>query len=124
MRNDPHLARRPANHRPLSPLDFLDRAVRVHPDRLADAWHDHRFGYAEFGQIVARMAAYLRTQGVGPGDVVSVMLPNRPEMLAAHCAVPLIGAVLNAINTRLDVQAVSYILHHAESRFLMACTAN
>ena len=121
MRNDPHLARRAANHRPLSPLDFLDRAVRVHPDRLAVVWHDHRFSYAEFGLIVARMVDDLRARGVGPGDVVSVMLPNRPEMLAAHYAVPLIGAVLNAINTRLDVEAISYILRHAESRLMMAC---
>lgn len=123
MRNDPHLARRAANHRPLSPLDFLDRAVRVHPDRLAVVWHDQRLSYGAFGQMVARMAGYLQAQGIGPGDVVSVILPNRPEMLAAHYAVPMIGAVLNAINTRLDGVAVSTILCHAESRLLMACPA-
>ena len=123
MRNDAHLARRAANHRPLSPLDFLDRAVAVHPDRLAVVWRDQRFSYAEFGRIVARMAEDLRARGIGPGDVVSVMLANRPEMLAAHYAVPLIGAVLNAINTRLDVAAVAYILNHAESRLIIACPA-
>jgi hypothetical protein len=123
MCRDPHLAPRAANHRTLSPLDFLDRAVGVHPIRLAVVWRDQRFSYAGFGAIVARMADYLRARGIGVGDVVSVMLPNRPEMLAAHYAVPMVGAVLNAINTRLDVEAVSYILTHAESRLLIACGA-
>ena len=123
MRRDPHLAPRAANHRPLSPLDFLDRAVGVHPNRLAVIWQDQRFTYAEFGAMVARMAGWLRGRGVGAGDVVSVMLPNRPEMLAVHYAVPLVGAVLNAINTRLDAETVRYILSHAESRLVLACRA-
>ena len=76
MLNDAHLAPRTANHRPLSPLDFLDRAPTVHPHRLAVIWRDTRFTYAGFGDIVARLAGFLRDHGVRPGDVVSVMLPN------------------------------------------------
>ena len=68
------------------------------------------------GGIVARLAAWLRARGVGAGDVVSVMLTNRPEMLAAHFAVPALGAVLNTVNTRLSSEEVAYILDHAGSR--------
>ncbi len=119
MQNDLHLARRAANHQPLTPLDFLDRALSAYPDRLAVVWRDRRWSYAAFGDIVARMAAFLQAQGVGTGDVVSVMLPNRPEMLAAHYAVPLLGAVLNSINTRLDAATVGYILDHSDSRLIL-----
>ncbi|MDB5659696.1 MAG: acyl-CoA synthase [Cypionkella sp.] len=119
MQNDLHLARRAANHQPLTPLDFLDRALTAFPDRLAVVWRDRRWSYAQFGDIVARMAAFLQAQGVRAGDVVSVMLPNRPEMLAAHYAVPLLGAVLNSINTRLDAATVGYILAHSESRLIL-----
>ncbi|WP_212524719.1 AMP-binding protein [Actibacterium sp. MT2.3-13A] len=120
MRNEPHLAPRAANHRPLSPLDFLDRALAVHPGRRAVIWRGQSWSYEGFGAIVARMAAWLAERGVGAGDVVSVMVPNRPEMLAAHYAVPLLGAVLNTINTRLDAEVVAYILGHSESRLLLA----
>ena len=101
MFNDQHLATRSANFRPLTPLDLLERTVEVHGARPAVAWHDRTWDYTQFRQIVARMAHWLKAQGVGPGDVVSVMLTNRPEMLAAHFAVPALGAVLNALNTRL-----------------------
>ena len=119
----PHLASRAANHPPLSPLDFLDRAVAQHPDRAAVVWRDRRLSYAELGAMVARLAGFLTAQGVRAGDVVSVMLPNRPEMLAAHYAVPLLGAVLNAVNTRLDADTVGYILTHCCSRLMLACPA-
>lgn len=120
MRNDPHLAPRAANRQPLTPLDFLDRTVGAHPDRKAVVWRDGMWTYAQFNRIVLRMAAFLIDQGVVPGDVVSIMCPNRPEMLAAHYAVPMVGAVLNAINTRLDQASVSYILGHSESRLILA----
>ncbi|KFE36206.1 AMP-binding protein [Thioclava atlantica] len=120
LNDQPHLAPRAANHRPLSPLDFLDRALNVFPSRRAVIWRGRAWSYAEFGEIVARLAAYLRAEGIGPGDVVSIIAPNRPEMLAAHYAVPLVGGVLNAINTRLDAEVVSYILTHAGSRLLLA----
>jgi fatty-acyl-CoA synthase len=120
LRDQPHLAPRPANHRPLSPLDFLDRALTVFPGRTAVIWRDRRWSYAEFGAIVARLAACLSARGIGAGDVVSIMAPNRPEMLAAHYAVPMLGAVLNSVNTRLDAEVVGYILNHSESRLLLA----
>ncbi|WP_372892387.1 AMP-binding protein [Rhodosalinus sp.] len=123
MFSDAHLAPRAANFEPLTPLAFLSRALEVHGDRPAVAWRDMRWTYAEFGAIVARMAAHLRARGVGPGSVVSVMLPNRPEALAAQFAVPALGAVLNAVNIRLSGDEVAYILDHSGSRLLL-CDAD
>ncbi|KAF0677195.1 AMP-binding protein [Profundibacterium mesophilum] len=119
MFDDPHLAPRAANFRPLTPIDFLTRSLEQHPDRPAVAWREHRWSYAEFGAIVARMAGWLRDQGIGPGDVVSVMLSNRPEMLAAHFAAPAIGAVLNTLNTRLAPDDLHYIVTHAGARIVL-----
>jgi fatty-acyl-CoA synthase len=116
----PHLGPRPANEAVLTPLSFLQRALELHGHRPAVAWGEARWSYAEFGALVARMAHWLAAQGVGRGDVVSVMLGNRPEMLAAHYAVPALGAVLNAVNTRLEAGEVAYILAHAGAR-LMLC---
>ena len=115
----PHLAPRAANEAALTPLSFLDRAIEVHGDRPGVAWGRHGWSYAEFGAIVARLAGMLADLGVGRGDVVSVMLGNRPEMLAAHYAVPALGAVLNTINTRLAPGEVAYILQHAGARLLL-----
>jgi fatty-acyl-CoA synthase len=119
MRQEKHLAPREANFRPLTPLDFLERSVSVYPDRPAVIWHDRRYSYREFGELVGRFAAMLRRKGISGGDTVSIMAPNRPEMLAAHYAVPMVGAVLNTINTRLDADTVNYILKHSESRILI-----
>jgi fatty-acyl-CoA synthase len=124
MRLEPHLERRAANHRPLTPLDFLERAVTGFPDRPCIVWRDRALNYRQFGDLVAVMAAFLRSKGVAAGDVVSLMCGNRPEMLAAHYAVPMIGAVLNSINTRLDVATVAYILDHCESRLVIADSAS
>jgi fatty-acyl-CoA synthase len=120
MRFESHLAARVANHRPLTPLDFLDRALLAFPERPAIAWRDGLWSYRAFSAIVARFTAFLRREGVEPGDVVSLMAQNRPEMLAAHYAVPLVGAVLNTINTRLDAATIGYILEHSESRMMIA----
>jgi fatty-acyl-CoA synthase len=118
MRQEKHLVPREANFRPLTPLDFLERSVSVYPDRPAVIWHDRRYTYREFGELVGRFSAMLRRKGIAAGDTVSIMAPNRPEMLAAHYAVPMVGAVLNTINTRLDADTVGYILKHSESRIL------
>jgi len=123
MFTDPHLAPRAANMQPLTPLDLLARTLEVHGNRTGVAWRDDVWTYAEFGQIVARMTTWLRAQGVGGGDVVSVILTNRPEMLAAHFAVPALGAVLNTINTRLDPAEILYILDHSGAKLLLAETA-
>lgn len=119
MRFESHLAAREANRRPLTPLDFLDRALLAYPDRPAVAWRERVWSYSAFSAIVARLASFLRREGVKAGDVVSVMTQNRPEMLAAHYGVPLVGAVLNTINTRLDAATVRYILEHSESRMII-----
>ena len=117
--NDPHLAPRAANFQPLSPLELLVRTLAVHGERVGVTWNGDQWSYRSFGKIVARMANWLRAQGIGRGDVVSVMLGNRPEMLAAHFAVPALGAVLNSINTRLTPKEASYILDHSGSRLLI-----
>lgn len=109
-----------ANHRPLTPVDFLDRAVEAFPDRPAVIWQCRSWSYAEFAGIVAAMADLLRANGVGPGDVVAIMSGNRPEMLAAHYAIPAVGAVLNALNTRLDEGVVDYILSHSGAKLVLA----
>ncbi|GAW34801.1 long-chain-fatty-acid--CoA ligase [Roseovarius sp. A-2] len=119
MFTDPHLTARAANSCPLTPVDLLARTLDVHGARPGVAWRDRVWSYAEFGAMVARMAAWLRDQGVGVGDVVSVCLTNRPEMLAAHFAVPSLGAVLNTVNTRLDPSEVAYILNHSGAQILL-----
>lgn len=116
---EPHLAPRPANHRPLTPLDLLDRTVEAFPERPAVSWRERTWTYQQFAALVARFAAFLRDRGVKQGDVVSVIANNRPEMLAAHFAVPAVGAVLNTINTRLDAESVAYILDHTQSAMLI-----
>ncbi|MXQ14300.1 AMP-binding protein [Microvirga makkahensis] len=119
MRQEEHLAPREANFRPLTPLDFLERTVSVYPDRTAVIWHDRRYSYREFGNLVGRFAAMLRRKGIEAGDAVAIMAPNRPEMLAAHYAVPMLGAVLSTINTRLDAETVGYILGRSESKVFL-----
>jgi fatty-acyl-CoA synthase len=109
-----------ANHRPLTPLDFLDRAVEAFPDGPAVIWQGRTWSYAEFAGIVAAMAELLRENGVGPGDTVAIMSGNRPEMLAAHYAIPAVGAALNALNTRLDPSVVEYILSHSGAKLVLA----
>lgn len=119
MFEQPYLAPCATNYEALSPLNFLRRAEQAYADQTAVIWRDRDLSYAEFGALVRRMAHWLRARGVGQGDVVSLILPNRPELLAAHYAVPGIGAVLNTVNTRLEAEEISYILDHAQSRLLI-----
>jgi len=105
-----------ANYTPLSPIAFLPRAAEIHPDRIAVIQGSRRFTYAEFAQRAKRLASALAKRGVKRGDVVAAMLPNIPAMLEAHYGVPMLGAVLNAINTRLDAETVAYILEHGEAK--------
>ena len=118
--DQPHLAPRRANHRPLSPIEHLGRMLETRADAPAVVWRDQRWSYRGFGAMVARLAAHLRAAGIGRGDVVSVLLNNRPEMLAAHYAVPMLGAILNSLNTRLDPAVIAHILGHSGSRILLA----
>jgi len=119
METDPHILPRSANFRPLTPLDFLDRALGAFPEKAAVFCRGLRLSYGQLSGIVHAFSEYLSEKGMGPGDVVSLMCPNRPEMLAAHYAVPMVGALLNSVNTRLDVETVAYILQHSKSRMII-----
>ena len=119
VRAEPLLQRREANFQPLSPVRFLARENEAHPERCAIVWRDLRFNYAQFNTMAVRLAERIAQAGIGAGDVVSIIARNRPEMLAAHFAVPSLGAVLNTLNTRLDAAALSYILVHSQSRLLI-----
>lgn len=120
MQWDAHLEPSPANQVPLTPVEFLVRAVEVYGDRPAVAWGEYSWSYRAFARMVARFARFLRDEGIGQGDTVSIMAVNRPEMLAAHYAVPMVGAVLNTINTRLDAKTVRYIVNHSNSKLVIA----
>ena len=108
-----------ANCTPLSPLSFLPRAAEIHPDRIAVIHGAQRITYARFYERARRLASALAKRGVKKGDVVSAMLPNVPAMLDAHYGVPMLGAVLNTINTRLDTDTVAYILEHGEAKVFL-----
>src|SRR5262245_16117539 len=116
---DQNLDKNPANYQPLTPLQFLQRAALVYPQHTAIIHGQQRYTYAEFYARCRRLASALKSRGLGPGDTVSVMLANTPPMLEAHYAVPMIGAVLHTINTRLDPPIVAFQLDHAESKFLL-----
>jgi fatty-acyl-CoA synthase len=105
-----------ANHTALSPIVFLARAAEIYPQRIAVVHGAQRISYAMFYERARRLASALAKRGVKRGDVVAAMLPNVPAMLDAHYGVPMLGAVLNAINTRLDADTVAYILEHGEAK--------
>ena len=113
---DRDLDRNPANHQPLSPLPFLERAASVFPERIAIIHGDLRRSYAEFYARSRRLASALIRAGIGKNDTVAVMLPNTPAMLECHYGVPMAGAVLNALNTRLDARIIAFSLDHGEAR--------
>jgi 3-(methylthio)propionyl---CoA ligase len=108
-----------ANFTPLTPVGFLPRAAAIHPDRVAVIHGDRHITYREFQARARRLAGALARRGIGPGDTVSAMLPNVPAMLDAHFGVPMLGAVLNTINTRLDARTIAYILEHGEAKVLI-----
>ena len=112
-----------ANHQPLSPLPFLERAASVFPDRIAVVHGNTKLTYAQFYRRCRQFASVLAARGIGRGDTVSVMLANTPPMLEAHYAVPMCGAVLHAINTRLDASVIAFQLEHGESKVLITDTA-
>src|SRR6478735_634703 len=113
------LDRTPANHVPLTPLNFLDRAALAHPDRTAIIHGEHRQSWRQTRERAYRLASALVARGIGRGDTVSIVAPNTPAMLEAHFGVPLAGAVLNAINCRLDAAGIAFILRHGECKLLL-----
>jgi fatty-acyl-CoA synthase len=111
-----HLEKRPANYQPLSPLPFLERTATVFPSHTAVIHGSRRLSYAELYARSRRLASALAKRGIGPGDTVSVLLANTPPMLEAHYGVPMTGAVLHSMNTRLDAAVIAFQLDHAEAK--------
>ncbi|WP_435661589.1 acyl-CoA synthetase [Leisingera caerulea] len=113
------LDRTPANYQPLTPLTFLERAASVFPERTAIVHGSLRRSYAEFYARSRRLASALAKNGIGRGDTVSALLPNTPAMLECHYGVPMCGAVLHSINTRLDAAVIAFQLDHAMSKLVI-----
>ena len=107
----------------LSPLSFLERSARVWPDKTAVVYGARRLTYRELAAEAQRVARALRASGAGPGDRVAYLMPNLPEMLIAHYAVPLAGAVLVAVNTRLTAEEMAYILSHSGAKIVVVDAA-
>jgi fatty-acyl-CoA synthase len=122
MRANPYnidLEQNPANHVPLSPLSFIERAALVYPGRNAIVYGARRQTWAHTYERCRRLASALQRRGIGEGDTVAVMLPNVPAMFESHFGVPMTGAVLNTLNTRLDAQAIAFMLEHGDAKVLL-----
>jgi fatty-acyl-CoA synthase len=120
--DDPYerdLDRTPANHAPLTPLSFLPRAAAVHPDRIAIIHGAVRRTWAETDARCRRLASALVARGLGVGSTVALMAPNVPAAYEAHFGVAMAGAVLNALNIRLDAEAIAFMLEHGEAEVLL-----
>ncbi|WP_018429994.1 acyl-CoA synthetase [Hoeflea sp. 108] len=114
-----HLDKTPANHQPLTPLTFLERAARTFPGHVAVIHGSQRLTYRDFWRRSLKLASALASKGIGKGDTVTVMLSNTPPMLEAHFGVPMTKAVLHSLNTRLDAAIIAFQLDHAETRLLI-----
>ena len=113
------LERNAANFAPLTPLDFLARSAAVFPERLAVVHGARRYSWAQVYERCRRLASALRAHGIGKNDTVAVMAPNVPEAFEAHFGVAMAGAVLNALNIRLDAPSIAFMLQHGEAKALI-----
>ncbi|HUL93687.1 MAG TPA: acyl-CoA synthetase [Burkholderiales bacterium] len=113
------LGKNPANYAPLTPLGFIERAAYVYPERLAVAHGARRFTWAQTYARCRRLASALAQRGIEVGDTVAAMLANTPEMYECHFGVPMAGAVLNTLNTRLDAEAIAFMLGHGGAKILI-----
>ena len=111
-----------ANYLPLTPIGFLLRSAAVYPNRLAVVHGERRYSWREALERCRRLASALSARGIGRGDTVAVMAPNIPEAFEAHFGVPMAGAVLNALNIRLDPGTIAFILEHGEANVLITDT--
>jgi fatty-acyl-CoA synthase len=116
---DQDLPRNEANFAPISPLAFLERTAAVYPERLAVVHGTLRRSWGEVYARCRQLASALQKVGVGKGDTVAVMLPNTPPMVEAHFGIPMAGAVLNALNTRLDAETIAFMLDHGEAKVVI-----
>jgi fatty-acyl-CoA synthase len=113
------LDKNPANYTPLSPLSFIERSAAVYPEQLAIIHGSLRRSWAQTYARCRQLASALAAHGIGLGDTVAVMLPNTPPMVEAHFGIPMLGAVLNALNTRLDAESIAFMLDHGEARVVI-----
>ena len=116
---DQDLDRNRANYAPLTPLSFIERSAYTYPNRLAVVHGARRYTWKETYARCRRLASALGRRGVGVGDTVAAMLANTPEMYECHFGVPMCGAVLNTLNTRLDADAIGFMLAHGEAKVLI-----
>ncbi len=114
-----NLSQNSTNYTPLSPVDFLYRAAQCLPNKTAIVYGERRYSYRQFWQRSCQLASALTKRGLQAGDCISIMGANTPEMLEAHNAIPMMGAVLNSLNIRLDAQSIGFILNHAESKVIL-----
>ena len=124
MSDKAELPPNPANWAALTPVSFLSRTADVYPQHVGVIHGTRRFTWSEVHERCRRFASALQGIGIGPGDTVAVMAPNVPLLLEAHFAVPMAGAILNAINTRLDPAAIAYILEHSEAKILIRSSSS
>ncbi|MFC6583262.1 AMP-binding protein [Sulfitobacter aestuariivivens] len=122
MQDETGLEKCAANHVPLTPLSHLQRAALVFPDHPAVIYGKHRVNYAQYHARCSQLAAALINIGVASGDVVATLIPNLPAQAEAHFGVPACGAVLNTINTRLDIGTVAYIFDHGGAKVVLVDT--
>jgi len=113
---DQDLPQTPANFAPMSPLSFIERTAEVYPTRLAVVHGDLRQDWATTYRRCRQLASALSQAGIGKNDTVAVMLPNTPPMVEAHFGIPMAGAVLNTLNTRLDPETIAFMLDHGEAK--------
>src|SRR4051794_36068823 len=119
---DRDLGRQAANYAPLTPLSLIARTAYTWPQRLAVVHGDRRYTWAETYARARRLASALTRAGIGKNDTVAAMLSNTPEMVECHFGVPMTGAVLNTLNTRLDADAIAFMLEHGEAKVLITDT--
>src|SRR3981189_1119625 len=113
------LDKTPANYVPLTPLSFLARSAAVYPDHVSTVYEGRSFTWAQTYQRCRRFASWLAGRGIGNGDAVAAMLPNIPAMNEVHFAVPMAGAVLNALNIRLDAASIAFQLDHGGAKIIL-----
>jgi fatty-acyl-CoA synthase len=113
------LDKTPANFVALTPLSFLARSAAVYPDHISAVYEGRVFTWSQTAERCRRFASYLAGRGIGPGDTVAAMLPNLPAMNEAHFAVPMAGAVLNALNIRLDAASIAFQLDHGGAKLIL-----
>ncbi|MBC8411734.1 MAG: AMP-binding protein, partial [Rhodobacteraceae bacterium] len=122
MSNEQGLEKTKANYVPLTPLSHLKRASIAFPNRLALSYGSKKYNYLQYHKRVTLLASSLKARGINPGDVIATILPNIPAQVEAHFGIPAAGAVINTINTRLDVKTVSYIFDHGEAKIVLVDT--